>query len=347
MYKDQVLDATATVVERLDAAGAILVAKLTLGELAQGDVWHGGMTRNPWNPKQGSSGSSAGPGAATAAGLVAFAIGSETLGSIVSPSTRNGVSGLRPTFGRVSRHGAMALSWTMDKLGPMGRSAEDCATVLQAIYGPDGRDPTVADVPYAWDAARPLAGIRLGYFKSGFEGERPNKALDDAALEAARGLGVALAPVEMPGDLPIAALRVILNAEAAAAFDEDTRSNRDDLMVRQVAGAWPNSFRSSRFIPAVEYIQANRVRTLLMQKMEEVFRQVDVFITPSFAGNVLLTTNLTGHPSVTMPSGFTAENTPVSISFIGGLYGEAELCRVAMAWQEATGWHRKYPAGYA
>jgi Asp-tRNA(Asn)/Glu-tRNA(Gln) amidotransferase A subunit family amidase len=343
IYKDQILPEPATVVERLDAAGAILVAKLTLGELAQGDVWYGGMTRNPWNPEQGSSGSSAGPGAATAAGLVGFSIGSETLGSIVSPSTRNGVSGLRPTFGRVSRHGAMALSWTMDKLGPMCRSAEDCAVVLEAITGPDGRDPTAVDLPYAWDPARRLRDVRIGYLRSAFEAERPNKALDDAALAAMQGLGVPLVPVEMPAELPVSALRIILTAEAGAAFEELSRTNKDDLMVRQNAGAWPNTFRSARFIPAVEYLHANRVRTLVMERMEAVFRQVDVFITPSFGGNVLLITNLTGHPAIAVPGGFTEANTPVSISFIGQLFAESELCTVAKAFQEATGHHLKHP----
>ncbi len=343
IYREQILNETATVVERLDAAGAVLVAKLTLGEFAQGDVWFGGMTRNPWNTSQGSSGSSAGSGSATAAGLVGFSIGTETLGSIVSPSTRNGVTGLRPTFGRVSRHGAMALSWSMDKIGPMARSVEDCALVLERIAGPDGRDPTVVHAPYAWDPGRPLDTVRVGYVPAAFAVERTQKALDDAALEALRGLGVTLIPVELPDDLPIAAMRIILNAEAAAAFDEITRSDEDDRMVRQAANAWPNSFRSARFIPAVEYIQANRVRTLLMQQMEEVFRRVDVFMTPSFGGNVLLTTNLTGHPAIALPSGFTEEHTPVSISFIGSLFGEAELCLVARAWQDATGWHRRHP----
>ncbi len=347
IYQDQMLDDIATVVERLDQAGAILVAKLTLGELAMGDVWFGGTTKNPWLTTQGSSGSSAGPGSATAAGLVGFSIGTETLGSIVSPATRNGVSGLRPTYGRVSRHGAMALSWTMDKIGPMCRSAEDCAIVLGAIYGPDGKDPTVINLPYGWDHEKPLSSIRVGYLQAAFEADHPGKAHDDAGLEAARNLGVVLVPVTLPDDLPIAALRIILNAEAAAAFDEVTRTNLDDKMVRQTANAWPNSFRTARFIPAVEYIQANRIRTLLMQRMAAVFQQVDVFITPSFGGNVLLITNLTGHPAIALPSGFTEQGTPVSISFIGNLCGESDLCLVARKWQEATGWHRKRPPGYS
>jgi Asp-tRNA(Asn)/Glu-tRNA(Gln) amidotransferase A subunit family amidase len=346
IYQEQVLGQTAAVVERLDQAGAILVAKLSLGELALGDVWYGGTTKNPWKTSEGSSGSSAGPGAATAAGLVGFSIGSETLGSIVSPSTRCGVSGLRPTFGRVSRHGAMALAWSMDKLGPMCRTIEDCALVFGAIHGPDGRDPTVHDAPFVWDSVRPLAGIRIGYLKAAFDADHPTKVQDEAALAALRARGVDPAVVELPSDLPVQALRIILNAEAAAAFDDITRDNRDEQMVRQVAGAWPNSFRSARFIPAVEYIQANRVRTQLMERMEAVFDKVDVFITPSFAANVLLATNLTGHPAAVVPNGFSAEGSPISVSFIGRLFGEAALCRVAMAWQEATGWHRKTPEGY-
>lgn len=346
IHRSQVLDETAGVVERLDQAGAILVAKLTLGALAMGDVWFGGTTKNPWNREQGSSGSSAGSASATVAGLVPFAIGSETLGSIVSPSTRCGATGLRPTFGRVGRHGAMALSWSMDKLGPLCRTAEDCALVFDAIHGADPRDPTSMTAPFRWDASAPLRGIRIGYLRSAFEADHAGKALDDAALAALRRLGVDPVEVTMPEDLPINALRIILNAEAAAAFDEVTRTNQDDLLVRQTANAWPNSFRTARFIPAVEYIQANRVRTLLMQRMAEVFASVDVFITPSFGGNVLLVTNLTGHPAIALPNGFNDEGSPVSISFIGKLFGEAELCRVAHQWQEATGWHRRHPEGY-
>jgi Asp-tRNA(Asn)/Glu-tRNA(Gln) amidotransferase A subunit family amidase len=240
----------------------------------------------------------------------------------------------------------MALSWTMDKIGPMCRSAADCALVFDAIHGPDGRDATVHAAPFAWDPARSLASLRIGYLKAAFDQERPLKAMDDAALDALRALGVSPVAVEMPSGIPTAALRIILTAEAAAAFDEITRDNRDDQMVQQTASAWPNSFRSARFIPAVEYINANRARTLLMERMERVFDQVDVFMTPSFGGNVLLTTNLTGHPAVTMPSGFRDDGTPVSISFIGNLWGEAELCRVAAAWQDATKWHQRHPAAF-
>ena len=240
----------------------------------------------------------------------------------------------------------MALCWTMDKIGPMCRSVADCALVFDAIHGPDGRDATVHAVPFAWDPARPLSSIRIGYLKAAFDQERPLKALDDAALEALRGLGVSPVVVEMPTGIPTGALRIILTAEAAAAFDEITRDNRDDQMVQQTASAWPNSFRAGRFIPAVEYINANRLRTLLMERMERVFDQVDVFMTPSFGANVLLTTNLTGHPAVTVPSGFRDDGTPVSISFIGNLWGEAELCSVAARWQDATGWHLETAATF-
>lgn len=347
IYKDQVLAETATVVERLDAAGAVLVAKLSLGEFAQGDVWYGGTTKNPWRTEQGSSGSSAGPASATAAGCVAFAIGSETLGSIVSPSTRCGVTGLRPTFGRVSRHGAMALSWTMDKLGPMCRSATDCGLVLGAIYGPDGKDPTVTARGFDWAPGRDVAGLRIGYLKAAFDAEHQTKAFDTKALEVLKGIGVELLPAALPADLPTGGLRIILSAEAAAAFDEITRSNKDDQMVQQTRGAWPNSFRTSRFIPAVEYIQANRARTLLMQKMDDFMAGMDVLVTPTNAGNLLSITNLTGHPQLVLPNGFTPEGSPVSLSFIGRLYGEAELIAVAEAYQAATDFHRKHPPKFS
>ncbi|RMH75023.1 MAG: amidase, partial [Calditrichaeota bacterium] len=340
-YKDQVIDEDATVIQRLEEAGAVLVAKLTLGALAWGDVWFGGKTRNPWNLEQGSSGSSAGSAAATAAGLVPFAIGTETWGSIVSPSTRCGVTGLRPTFGRVSRTGAMALSWSMDKIGPICRTVEDCAIVFNAIYGPDGIDQSVVDLPFNYSPDIDITRLRIGYLKSAFEADHETKPFDDAALEVLRSMGVELIPIELP-ELPTWNLSFILTAEAAAAFDELTRSNRDDLMVRQIKNAWPNVFRHSRFIPAVEYINANRIRYLLIQEMDKVMRQVDVYVAPSFGENLLLT-NLTGHPCVVVPNGFKEDGTPVSISFIGKLYGEAEVLAVAKRYQEATGFHRKHP----
>jgi len=349
-YEEQVIPDDATVVRRLEEAGAVLVAKLTLGALAQGDVWYGGTTKNPWNLEQGSSGSSAGPAAATVAGLVGFSIGSETLGSIVSPSTRCGASGLRPTFGHVSRAGAMALSWTMDKLGPICRSAEDCALVLHAIHGADGRDPTARDVAFDWDAERPLSELRVGYLREAFEAVREQdaewKGFDDAMLERIRGLGIQPVEVETPDDLPINSMRIILSAEAGAAFDELTRSGRDDLLVRQNRGAWPNTFRKARLIPAVEYIQANRLRTIAMERFAAAMQDIDVLLTPSFS--ILLLTNLTGHPQVVIPDGYRSEDgTPTSFSFVGGLYRDAEALRLAKAVQDATDFHARVPPAFA
>jgi Asp-tRNA(Asn)/Glu-tRNA(Gln) amidotransferase A subunit family amidase len=345
-YEYQVIDEDATVVKRLEEAGAVLVAKLTLGALAWGDVWYGGRTRNPWNYEQGSSGSSAGSAASTAAGLVGFAIGTETWGSIVSPCNRCGTTGLRPTFGRVSRHGAMALSWSMDKIGAICRSVEDCALVFAAIYGPDGHDLSVVEAPFDWDAELDIERLRVGYVQSAFEEEREEqeewKRFDAATLETLGSLGLDLVPIELP-DLPVGALSFILNAEAAAAFDDLTLSNRDDLMVRQVANAWPNVFRHARLIPAVEYIKANRVRTLAMQAMAEIMSEIDVYVCPSYGGDNLLLTNLTGHPCVVLPNGFREEGTPTSITFMGKLFGEAEVLALARAYQEATDFHLRHP----
>jgi Asp-tRNA(Asn)/Glu-tRNA(Gln) amidotransferase A subunit family amidase len=354
-FREQVIDDDATVVQRLDAAGAVLVAKLTLGELAQGDIWFGGRTNNPWKLDQGSSGSSAGSSAATAAGLVAFAIGSETLGSISSPATRCGVTGLRPTFGRVPRTGAMALSWTMDKLGPLCRTVEDCALVLDAIRGPDGKDPTVVAVPFAWDATVPLRSLRIGYVQSAFD--RPErdpanpdrvlhgtKLFDDAALAMLRRIGGALIPVEVP-DLPYDAMRIILTAEAAAAFDDLTRSNRDKELVQQGRDDWPNTFRVARFIPATDYVNANRLRSRAISEWDRLFDRVDVIVTPTAAAGLtqVVATNLTGHPAVILPNGFREDGTPVSLTFLGGLYEEARLLAVAHHYQMATGFHLRHP----
>lgn len=378
-YRDQVIDTDAEVVRRLDAAGAVLVAKLTLGELAQGDVWfgHGATdatgeeaktrtgqrTRNPWKPDQGSSGSSAGPASATAAGLVPFAIGSETLGSISSPSTRCGTTGLRPTFGRVPRTGAMALSWSMDKLGPIARAAADCALVLDAIRGPDGHDASCVEMPFAWSPARPLGEIRVGYVQSAFDVPavdpadpkrtlHPTKPFDDAALAILRDrLGVHLIPVALP-DGPYDAMRLILTAEAAAAFDELTRSHRDRELVQQGKFDWPNTFRTARFIPAVDYINASRHRTLAVRHWEALFsgpNAVDVIVTPTFAAGLtqLIATNLTGHPAVILPNGFREDGTPVSITFLSRLFGEADLLRVAAAYQGVTSFHTQHPPAFA
>ncbi len=357
-YKDQVRPEKATVVSRLEEAGAVLAAKLSVGALAWGDVWFGGTTKNPWKPEQGSSGSSAGPAAATAAGLVAFAIGTETWGSIVSPCTRCGVTGLRPTFGRVSRHGAMALSWSMDKIGPIARSVEDCALVFGAIHGPDGLDPTVASRPFRWPSSIDPRKLRVGFVQKLFEEDRAARAekdeererlrqwreLDLRTLSTLRDLGVEMVPIALPDSYPVAALSLILTVEAATAFDELTRTGRDDLLERQVADAWPNVLRQGQLVPAVEYLRANRIRSLVMAEMDKLMSGLDAYVVPSFGGDNLLLTNLTGHPAVVLPNGFhSKDGTPTSITFIGKLYGETELCALAHAYQQATDFHRRRP----
>jgi Asp-tRNA(Asn)/Glu-tRNA(Gln) amidotransferase A subunit family amidase len=342
-YTNQVLDYDAIVIKRLEAAGAVLVAKTTLGELAMGDVWFGGMTRNPWNLKAGSSGSSAGSTAATAAGLIAFGIGSETYGSIVSPCDRCGATGLRPTYGRVSRVGAMPLSWSMDKIGPICRTVEDCAIVFNAIYGPDGRDQSVYDVPFNYDPKIKLTKLRIGYLKGDFDQEKgERKDHDEATLQKMRALGANLIPIMLP-NYPLGNISFVLSTEAATAFDELTRSNRDDLMKQQDGDAWPNAFRQRRFVPAVEYLQAQRLRYLLIQDTARLFDKVDLFLAPSLSGRSLLLSNLTGHPGVVVPNGFTKAGTPTSICFVGRLFGEAELLAVAKQYQDATDFHRKHP----
>jgi Asp-tRNA(Asn)/Glu-tRNA(Gln) amidotransferase A subunit family amidase len=344
-YRNQVIDYDATVVERLREAGAVLVAKLSMGALAQGGRWFGGMTRNPWQveeDKTGSSGSSAGPAAATAAGLVGFSIGTETLGSIVSPSSRCGVAGLRPTYGRVSRYGAMGLSWTMDKIGPICRGVEDCAAALSAIYGPDERDITVGDAPFNWSPDAQLAKMRIGYLKNEFEqGNDKQKALYKEALDVLTAAGAKLEPIELP-QFSAQSLRVILVAEAAAAFDDLTRNGGINQLSGQEPNDWPNTFRTARFIPAVEYIRAQRARTLLMREMDKLMSNWDVFVSPAPGSASLLITNLTGHPAVCVPCGF-IDNLPRSIMFTGGLYDEASPLRVALAYERATKWHTMQP----
>lgn len=336
-FKDQVIDDDATVVVRLREAGAVLVAKLTLGSIAWGDVWYGGTTKNPWNLEQGSSGSSAGSAAATSAGLVPFAIGSETWGSIISPSARCGVTGLRPTYGRVSRAGAMTLSWSMDKLGPIARTAEDCALVLNAIHGPDPRDQTLYNSPFSYQPRSGLGGLRIGYLESAQKNTTDQKTLDQL-----RELGAELVKIKLP-DYPIRNTSYILGVEAAAAFDELTRDGRDDQMVRQVRHAWPNAWRESRLVPAVEYIQANRIRHLLIQEMAKLMKEVDLYIAPPGDGENSLLTNLTGHPCVVLPNGFDEKNQPQSITFIGRLFDEGTLLAAAQCYQEATEFHLKHP----
>ncbi len=333
-YQAQMLDQDAAVVQRLDAAGAVLVAKLSMGALAWGDVWFGGQTRTPWNVQVGASGSSAGPGAATAAGLVSFSIGTETYGSIVSPSNRNGVTGLRPSFGRVNRDGAMALSWSMDKIGPMCRSAQDCALVFAAIHQ--------QKQPFVWPVNINFGKLRLGYLADDFAGDYREQANDARALQIFREMGAQLIPLHLPA-APIDALKLILFAEAAAAFDNLTRSGQDDELVRQSEDAWPNFFRVARLIPAVAYIQANRVRAQLMEAMHALMQSVDACLVPSLAGDALLLTNLTGHPSLTLPTGFADDQLPTSISLIGRMNDESTLLALGQHFQQLTTHHKKPP----
>jgi Asp-tRNA(Asn)/Glu-tRNA(Gln) amidotransferase A subunit family amidase len=393
-FEHQSFDEDATVVKRLDEAGAVLIAKFTLGALAMGDKWFGGRTRNPWNPEQGSSGSSAGSASAVAAGCVAFAIGSETLGSISSPCTRCGATGLRPTFGAVPRTGAMALSWTMDKLGPIARSAEDCALVLKVIHGPDGQDASAHAMHFLYPPQENLHSLRVGYLKSDFDEPKPFKTqppptsetaeekkdrrkreaegkaaherrlydrrYDLAALDKLRAMGVDLISLELP-KLPYGAMVSLLGAEAAAAFDDLTLSGRDRLLTEQGVEDWPNSFRVSRFYPAVEYIQANRARTLACREVSALFEKVDIIVASS-GGMQLLATNLTGHPAAIVPNGLRGDDaprppkidtgdeddiggpgTPVSITFLAGLYDDARLAAFAQAYQQATGFNKLHP----
>ena len=379
-YQQQVIDYDATVVERLRDAGAVLVAKLSLGALAQGDRWFRGQTKNPWNPdhpqRGGSSGSSAGPGSATAAGLVGFAIGTETRGSIISPSAANGVVGLRPTYGRVSRYGAMALSWTMDKIGPMCRSVEDCAVVFNAIYGPDGRDDTVVDAPFAWNPDLPLGRLRIAYVKAEFEvrppaegrgrgeaaggrGDAPGGArggrgglspeeqrqlreaqvrILNGALDTLRKAGGKPEPIDIPATDLANTLGFILSTEAAAAFDDLTRSAG---IADPSLGSWPNTFRTHRFVPAVEYIRAQRARTLLVRQMDELMSKYDVFLTPTGSSTLGLT-NLTGHPALALRAGF-HNDAPVELMITGRLYDESTVLGVGLAYERATTWHTVTP----
>ncbi len=395
-FEQQQIDSDATVVQRLDAAGAVLVAKLSMGALAQGDLWFGGRTRNPWNPRQGSSGSSAGSASAVSAGCVAFALGTETLGSISSPSTRCGVTGLRPTFGFVPRTGAMALSWSMDKIGPIARSAEDCALVMSVIHGQDGQDRSVQPAAFNWHAGFDWRKLRVGYLKSAFDAPKLEElkpptesmtekeraeletrrahqkenlarltydaAYDRASLAALEKLGVQLIPVDLPHDLHFGDQVPLLGAEAAAAFDELTLTGRDQLLTGQKPYDWPNAFRRARFYSAVDYIQAQRARSLVIDAMAKLFTQVDVIVTPT-GGAQLVATNLSGHPAVILPNGLRGDDapkatvseedddldnpggpgTPVSLTFLGGLYSDARLLALARAYQEATGFHRKHP----
>lgn len=342
-YKEQVLDETASIITKLEAAGGVLVGKFTLGALAMGDVWYGGITKNPWNLKQGSSGSSAGSASAVSAGLVPFAIGTETLGSIVSPSTRNGVTGLRPTFGRISRHGAMALSWSMDKVGPISRSALDNAIVLSVLNGIDQKDPATIPAAFNYSAKKEVEKLKVGYFSSFFEGNRAGIENDRAVLELLKNQGIALHPVELKTSINPALLVSMLLVEGAAAFDELTRFGLDDQLVAQHKNAWPNVFRAARLIPAVEYIQMSRQRSLLTEEIHALMKEYDVILTPSFAGQQLQITNLTGHPALCLPNGFGANGSPTSITLLANLFEEEKLIMLGRLIQENSEWQAKRP----
>lgn len=336
-YRDQVWNATATVLAKLRDAGAVLVAKLSLGALAMGDLWFGGRTRNPWNKEQGSSGSSAGSAAAVAAGLVPFALGTETLGSIVSPCTRCGVTGLRTTFGTVSRFGAMPLSWSMDKIGPIARSAADCALVLAAIRGPDGKDASVRKAAFPWRRDASVQGLKIGFVSAG----RASASLD--ALRAAlRAAGAELVDLVLP-PAPYRAMLVMLHAEGATAFDELTRDGGVRTLDGQGNDDWPNQFRAARFIPAVEYLRAARLRSRLVADMAKTMAEVDAFVALPFGGSSLTCTNLTGHPCIVMPLAAAGEGAPTSVTIVGKLYGEATLCAIAETWQRADRTHLRRP----
>jgi Asp-tRNA(Asn)/Glu-tRNA(Gln) amidotransferase A subunit family amidase len=342
-YKDQVIDETATVVERLNEAGGVLVGKFTLGALAMGDIWYGGVTKNPWNLKQGSSGSSAGSASAVSAGLVPFAIGTETLGSIVSPSTRNGVTGLRPTYGRVSKHGAMALSWSMDKIGPISRSALDNGIVLSIINGVDVKDASSIAAAFNYSSTKDVKSLRVGYFKSFFEGNRPGQENDRQVLELLRSKGIELHPLELEISMDAGPMVMMLMVEGAASFDELTRLNMDDQLVAQGKNAWPNGFRAARLIPAVEYVQLARQRSVLIEEMYELMKGYDVIVTPSFGGSQLQVTNLTGSPALCIPNGFNVQGNPTSITLLANLFEEDKLVLLGDFLQKNSDWQAKRP----
>ncbi|MBI2272831.1 MAG: amidase [Bacteroidetes bacterium] len=346
-YKNQVIEQDAFVYTQLQNAGAVLVAKFTLGALAMGDYWYGGRTKNPWNLQTGSSGSSAGSASATVAGLVPFAIGTETWGSITSPSSTCGATGLRPTFGSISRSGAMTLSWSLDKVGPICRSAEDAAVVFNYIHGTDGLDQSAVNQPFNYQPKADVKKMRVAYAKNYYDRITDTSRSEWKVLEAYKQMGVELVPINFPDSAQYhyAIMDIVIGAECAAAFDDFTRTNLDDEMTRQGRGDWPNSFRTSRFVPAVEYINANRHRYLLMQQVNEAMKEIDVLICPTRgSGNQGAITNLTGHPVVCVPTGFDKRNNlPTSITLIGKLYDEASILAAAKAYQDATQWDEMHP----
>jgi Asp-tRNA(Asn)/Glu-tRNA(Gln) amidotransferase A subunit family amidase len=365
-FRERVPVEDATVTTRLNEAGAVLVAKLSLGALALNDVWFGGQTKNPWNLDEGASGSSAGPGAAVAAGLVGFAIGSETQGSIVSPSMRDGVTGLRPTFGRVPRTGAMTLSWSCDKLGPMARGVEDTMLVLQAIAGPDEKDVACVAAGLDFDAGKSVAGLRVGYFPEWMK-SAPATEVDRAALETVKKLGMTAVEVTLP-DWPYDSLNIILFAESAAAFEELTLSHKVDELKMQVPDAWPNTFRQSRFLSAVDFVQADRLRRMVAVEMQRVMASVDLLLVPSLRDEFLVITNFTGHPSLTLRAGFveihearsdwapdpknpvakfaTPRRVPHGVSLVGRLFEEGTIVQAGIALEKAFGVAGERPAGF-
>ena len=345
-YKDQMIDQTASVIKKLDDAGAVLIAKLVSGSLARGDVWFGGKTKNPWDLKQGASGSSAGSGAATSAGLVPFALGTETLGSITPPSDRTSITGLRPTYGRVSRAGVMSLSWSMDKIGPMCRSARDCALVFDAIYGLDKEDPMTIKAPFSYMSLKPLEGLKIGYFKEEFEKDSSKSGKNNLVLlDQIRSMGIELIETEMPTTVYTRSFDVILRAEAGAFFDELLLEGGDSKLVEQGERSRANSLRQSRFIPAVEYLQANRQRRVLIEDFHAVISQFDAILSPTF-GSQLMVTNLTGHPVLAIPTGLDKDNHPTSISILGNLFQEGSILEVGAAIQESTTYHLNRPPGF-
>ena len=349
-YKDQVIAEDAYVYNRLKEAGAILVAKFTLGSLAMGDYWFGGRTKNPWNLKTGSSGSSAGSASATVAGLVPFAIGTETWGSIISPSSTCGATGLRPTFGSISRTGAMALSWSLDKIGPICRSAEDAAIVFSLIHGTDGLDLSAMNTAFNYEPNAPIKKLKIGFAKNYFDQIRDTSRNEWKVLAAFKEMGVELIPIEFPDTAVYKAniMDVIISAESAAAFDGLTRLNIDDELTRQGPFDWPNNFRVSRLVPAVEYVNANRMRYLLQQKVHAALQGIDVLICPTRgSGNQSAITNLTGQPVVCTPTGFDKRSgLPTSISFIGNLYNEAAILLAAKYYQQVTDWETIHPPAF-
>ena len=349
-YQNQMIDEDAFVYTKLKEAGAVLVAKFTLGALAMGDYWFGGRTKNPWNLNYGSSGSSAGSASATVAGLVPFAIGTETWGSIVSPSTTCGATGLRPTFGSISRTGAMALSYSLDKVGPICRSAADAAVVFNYIHGTDGKDGSAVNKPFNFTPNKDIKKLKIAYAKNYFDKIKDTARNEFKVLEEFRKLGVQIIPVNFPdsGVYNFNIMDVVIGVECAAQFDEMTRLNIDDALTRQTKNDWPNQFRTARFVPAVEYINAQRHRYTLMQKVNEVMQQYDVIICPSRGdGNQSAITNLTGNPVVCVPTGFDKKfNLPTGISFVGNLYDEATILSIAQAYQKATNWDETHPTRF-